>query len=55
MFSRPFFVLLSLVYIGIGIFILMKRMVEDNMWNMILAVVFIAYGIFRLYRAIKME
>ncbi|MFZ1379853.1 MAG: hypothetical protein WAS56_09320 [Saprospiraceae bacterium] len=54
MFSRPFFILLSLVYIGIGIFIFVKKMIP-GMWNEVLAVVFVAYGVFRFYRAMKME
>ena len=52
---RQFFLLLlGLTYIGIGVYIFWKKVI-DTPWSEIMAVVFIAYGSWRSYRAIMKE
>jgi F0F1-type ATP synthase assembly protein I len=48
-----FLLLLGATYIGVGIFILIKKVIPVSPWGEILSLVFILYGSFRVYRALK--
>lgn len=48
-----FLLLLGATYIGVGIFILIKKVIPVSPWGEILALVFVLYGSFRIYRALK--
>lgn len=50
-----FLILLSLIYIATGAFIVLSDVMPDKTWGIILAVLFIAYGSFRLYRALTLR
>jgi len=48
---QGFLLILGLTYIGLGIFIYLKKIVASP-WSEILALLFIAYGSWRSYRAL---
>jgi len=48
-----FLLLLGATYIGVGIFILIKKVIPVSPWGEILSLVFVLYGSFRIYRALK--
>jgi hypothetical protein len=47
------FLLLGLTYIGVGIFIFIKKAIPYSPWGEILSIMFILYGSWRAYRALK--
>lgn len=49
---KMFLLLIGLTYIGLGVYIYMRNFI-DTPWSEILAVLFIAYGGWRGYRALK--
>ena len=51
---KIFYIVLALVYIGCGIFIALGSGILQTPWQYILGVLFVAYGIFRLYRAFQL-
>ena len=48
---QVFLLLLGLVYIGLGGYIFLKKVI-DSPWSEILGILFIAYGSWRSYRAV---
>lgn len=50
-----FLILLSVIYMATGLFIILSDVMPDKKWGRILGVVFIAYGVFRLYRGITYD
>ena len=48
---QGFLLILGLTYIGLGVFIFFKKIVVSP-WSEILALLFIAYGSWRSYRAL---
>ena len=50
-----FLLLLGLTYIGVGIFIFIKKVIPVSPWGEILALVFVLYGSFRAYRALRIK
>ncbi len=51
-FWRIFHILLGLTYIGLGIFMYLRRMIPISTgWQIVLSMAFIAYGIWRIYRS----
>jgi hypothetical protein len=48
---RLFLLLLGLTYIGLGIFIYFKKVIVSP-WGEILAIMFFAYGSWRVYRSV---
>lgn len=49
--GKIFLFLLGLTYIGIGVFIFIKHIL-DSPWCEILSVLFIVYGVWRIYRSL---
>ena len=47
---RLFLLLLGLTYIGLGVFIYLKKVIVSP-WGEILAILFAAYGSWRVYRS----
>lgn len=47
---QMFLLLLGLTYIGLGIFIYVKKIIASP-WGEVLAIMFIAYGSWRSYRS----
>lgn len=47
-----FLILLSVIYMATGMFIILSEVMPDKKWGIILGILFIAYGLFRLYRAL---
>jgi hypothetical protein len=51
---RQFFLLLlGLTYIAVGVFIFVKRAIPFSPWGEILSLLFVLYGSWRSYRALK--
>ncbi|MEO6189051.1 MAG: C4-dicarboxylate ABC transporter [Saprospiraceae bacterium] len=50
---RIFLSILALAYIGLGIFLLFRKIIESTAYNYALASLFLIYGSWRLYRALK--
>jgi len=48
---RLFLLLLGLTYIGLGVFIYLKKVIVSP-WGEILAIMFFAYGSWRAYRSV---
>ncbi len=48
---QVFLLLLGLTYIGLGVFIFLKKVIASP-WSEILAFLFVAYGSWRSYRAL---
>ncbi|MEP6794790.1 MAG: hypothetical protein ABJB16_10725 [Saprospiraceae bacterium] len=48
--GRVFLFLLGLTYIGIGVYIFSKRIL-DFPWSEILSILFVVYGMWRVYRS----
>ncbi|MFZ1678289.1 MAG: hypothetical protein WAT91_13505 [Saprospiraceae bacterium] len=48
--GRVFLFLLGLTYIGIGVYIFSKRIL-DSPWSEILSILFVVYGTWRVYRS----
>lgn len=48
---QVFLLLLGLTYIGLGVFIFLKKIVESP-WGEILGLLFAAYGSWRVYRSL---
>ncbi len=49
---RFFLLLLGVTYIGLGIFMLFKKIIPLSPWGEVLSVAFVLYGSFRVYRAL---
>lgn len=49
---KTFLLLIGLTYIGLGIYLYIRKII-DSPWSEILAFLFIAYGVWRGYRALK--
>jgi len=47
---QVFLLLLGLTYIGLGIFIFIKKVIESP-WSEILSIMFVVYGSWRAYRS----
>jgi hypothetical protein len=52
---RLFLLLLGVTYIGLGIFIFIKKVIPVSPWGEILSLVFVLYGSYRVYRALKQD
>ena len=52
---RLFLLLLGVTYIGLGIFIFIKKVIPVSPWGEILSLVFVLYGFYRVYRALKQD
>lgn len=52
---RLFLLLLGVTYIGLGIFIFIKKVIPVSPWGEILSLVFVLYGSYRMYRALKQD
>ncbi len=50
---RFFLVALGLTYIGLGIFMFVYKIVPYSPWGEILYALFVVYGAWRVYRAMK--
>lgn len=50
-----FLLLLGLTYIGMGCFIYLADVIPSPPWGLVLGVMFVAYGSWRSYRAIRMN
>jgi hypothetical protein len=50
---RVFLFLLGLTYIGLGIFMFVKKVIPISPWGEILCLMFVLYGSWRTYRAIS--
>ena len=50
---QAFLLLLGLTYIGVGVFIFLKKAIPYSPWGEILSVLFVLYGSWRSYRALK--
>jgi len=50
---QAFLLLLGLTYIGVGVFIFLKKAIPYSPWGEILSVMFVLYGSWRSYRALK--
>ncbi len=48
--GKIFLFLLGLTYIGIGVYIFSKRIL-DSPWSEILSTLFVVYGLWRVYRS----
>ncbi|HZV68866.1 MAG TPA: hypothetical protein VFG10_04950 [Saprospiraceae bacterium] len=48
--GRAFLFLLGLTYIGIGVYIFIRQ-VLDSPWSEILSIMFVVYGLWRIYRS----
>ncbi len=51
--KRFFLVALGLTYIGLGIFMFVKNIIPYSPWGEILYILFVVYGAWRVYRALK--
>ncbi len=49
---RLFLLILGLTYIGLGIFMFIKKVIPLSPWGEILSLAFVLYGSFRVYRAL---
>ncbi len=49
---RLFLLILGLTYIGLGIFMFIKKVIPLSPWGEILSAAFVLYGAFRVYRAL---
>ncbi|MBK9984785.1 MAG: hypothetical protein IPP15_20885 [Saprospiraceae bacterium] len=49
--GKVFLFLLGLTYIGIGVYIFSKKILESP-WSEILSIMFVVYGLWRVYRSI---
>ncbi len=52
---RLFLLLLGVTYIGLGFFIFIKKVIPVSPWGEILSLVFVLYGSYRVYRALKQD
>jgi hypothetical protein len=52
---RFFLLLLGLTYIGLGIFMFIKKVIPLSPWGEILSLAFILYGSWRAYRALMKQ
>ena len=52
---RLFLLLLGVTYIGLGIFIFIKKVIPVSPWGEILSLVFVLYGSYRVYRALNQD
>jgi hypothetical protein len=50
---QAFLLVLGLTYIGVGVFIFIKKAIPYSPWGEILALLFVLYGSWRSYRALK--
>jgi|GEM_PF-2033421 len=51
--KQVFLLLLGATYVGMGAFIYLKKVVPQSPWGEILAIAFVSYGIWRIWRAIR--
>lgn len=51
--KKIFLILLALSYIGVGVFIFFQKVVDENIYNYSLAILFLLYGFWRLFRAFQ--
>jgi hypothetical protein len=49
---RLFLLILGLAYVGLGIFMFIRKIIPLSPWGEILAAAFVLYGCFRVYRAL---
>lgn len=49
--GKIFLFLLGVTYIGIGVYIFSKRILEPP-WSEILSILFVVYGMWRVYRSL---
>ncbi|MEP6647710.1 MAG: hypothetical protein ABJC12_11535 [Saprospiraceae bacterium] len=52
--GKLFLFLLGLTYIGTGVYIFVRRILESP-WSEILSIMFIVYGLWRVYRSFMKE
>jgi hypothetical protein len=50
---QAFLLVLGLTYIGVGLFIFIKKAIPYSPWGEILSLMFVLYGSWRAYRALK--
>jgi hypothetical protein len=51
---KGFLLLLGVCYVALGIFLFFRKVIGLFPWDQILAGLFVIYGSWRMYRAIKM-
>jgi len=49
---QVFLLLVGLTYIGLGIFMFIKKVIPVSPWGDVISVIFVVYGSWRTYRAI---
>lgn len=54
-FRQVFLVALGLTYIGMGVFIYLSDVIPTPPWGTVLAVLFIGYGAWRVYRGFNLK
>jgi hypothetical protein len=50
---RVFHLILGLTYIGVGVFLFYRKVLDMPPWDTVLAIAFAGYGIWRMYRGSK--
>ncbi len=50
---KGFLLLLGISYVGLGIFLFYRKVLDLFPWDQLLAGLFVLYGCWRVYRAIK--
>jgi len=50
-----FLLVLGLTYMGLGIFMLVKKVIPSSPWGEILCLMFVLYGAWRAYRAVTIK
>jgi hypothetical protein len=50
---QAFFLLIGLIYIGVGVFIFVKKAIPYSPWGEILSLMFVLYGSWRAFRTLK--
>ncbi|MBX7175972.1 MAG: DUF308 domain-containing protein [Saprospiraceae bacterium] len=53
MLKRVFLIILSVVYIGVGLLVVFRPVLAMPIYNYSLATLFLIYGIWRLYRSLR--